>query len=145
MHKKIMTLLTAFTLAFATLSFVTTDHAEAKGYRSGKKSFTPSQNQTITPNKSQSSNIKQTTPNTKPSTSAKPASKSKIGSFAKGLLIGGLGGLLVGSLFAGLGPIGSILSLMINVLFFAGIIMLIGKAFKYYKKQRRREAQETWR
>ncbi|WP_028400535.1 hypothetical protein [Ectobacillus panaciterrae] len=145
MRKKIMTIITAFTLTFAALSFISVEHAAAKGYKSGKRSYTPSQNQTVTPNKSENSNIKQTTPDTKPSVSAKPASKSKVGSFAKGLLLGGLGGLLMGSLFASLGPIGSVLAFMVNMLLFVGIIMMIRKIFKSYKKQRQREAHEAWR
>ncbi|UOY93033.1 hypothetical protein MUG87_02535 [Ectobacillus sp. JY-23] len=143
MRNKIMAMITAFALTFVALSFTTVDYAAAKGYKSGKRSFTPSQNQTVPTNKSQNSNIKQTTPS-KPTPSVTTKPKSKAGSFAKGLLLGGLGGLLLGSLFAGLGPIGTVLAFMINMMLFAGIIMIAAKLFKAYKKKRQKE-REAWK
>jgi predicted lipid-binding transport protein (Tim44 family) len=141
MLKKLVTFLTAL-FVFAALSFTAMDQAEAKGYKSGKKSFTPSQNQPS--NSSPNSNIQKTTPDTKPAATTKPAAQNK-GSFAKGLLLGGLGGLLLGSLFAGLGPIGSILAFLVNMLLFAGIIMIGVKLFKHFKKKREQEVRDTWK
>ncbi|CJH79345.1 Uncharacterised protein [Streptococcus pneumoniae] len=61
----------------------------------------------------------------------------------KGLLLGGLGGLLMGSLFANMGALGSVLAFMVNMLVMAGIVMLAVRAFKYFKDQRKKKADEV--
>lgn len=61
----------------------------------------------------------------------------------KGLLLGGLGGLLMGSLFANMGALGSVLAFMVNMLVMAGIVMLAIRAFKYFKDQRKKKADEV--
>ncbi|MFD3449768.1 hypothetical protein ACFDTO_34915 [Microbacteriaceae bacterium 4G12] len=143
MRKKIMQIIAAFTLVFATLSFVSVDQAMAKGYKSGKKSYTPSQNQPAPSKQDTNINAKKTTPDTK--TTNSKTTKSNKGSFVKGLLLGGLGGLLMGSLFSGLGSFGSVLAFLVNMLMFVGIIMIIRRAFIYFKQQRERKVEESWR
>ncbi|UZM99152.1 hypothetical protein OL548_01115 [Lysinibacillus sp. MHQ-1] len=49
----------------------------------------------------------------------------------KGLMLGGLAGLLFGSLFSGMGLLGNILGLLINVAAIAVIVMLVVKNYEY--------------
>ncbi|WP_459502954.1 hypothetical protein [Bacillus sp. C1] len=148
MLKKIVTVMTALMVVFGASSFVFVDHAAAKSYKSGKKSFTPSsgQNSKVDLNKKDSNvNAQKTNPDTKTKAS-NTAPKSNKGSFMKGLLLGGLGGLLMGSLFANMGALGSVLAFMVNMLLVAGIAMLAVRAFKYFKNKRKTQAEETaWR
>ncbi len=72
---------------------------QRKSYKSGKKSFTPSSGQKskVDLNKKDSNvNSQKTTPDSK-TKATNTAPKSNKGSFMKGLLLGGLGGLLMGS------------------------------------------------
>lgn len=59
--------------------------------------------------------------------------KSNKGSFMKGLLLGGFGGLLMGSLFVNMGVFGFVLVFMVNMLVMVGIVMLVVCVFKYFK------------
>ncbi|MBO1582582.1 MULTISPECIES: hypothetical protein [Bacillus] len=148
MLKKLVTVMTALMVVFGASSFVFVDHAAAKSYKSGKKSFTPSSGQKskVDLNKKDSNvNAQKTNPDTKTKAS-NTAPKSNKGSFMKGLLLGGLGGLLMGSLFANMGALGSVLAFMVNMLVMAGIVMLAVRAFKYFKNQRKKQAEEAaWR
>ncbi|PEY37553.1 hypothetical protein CN354_12315 [Bacillus cereus] len=148
MLKKLVTVMTAFMVVFGASSFLFVDHAAAKSYKSGKKSYTPSsgQNSKVDLNKKDSNvNAQKTNPDTKTKAS-NTAPKSNKGSFMKGLLLGGLGGLLMGSLFANMGALGSVLAFMVNMLVMAGIVMLAIRAFKYFKNQRKKQVEEaTWR
>lgn len=45
MLKKLVAVMTAFMVIFGASSFMFVDHAAAKSYKSGKKSFTPSSGQ----------------------------------------------------------------------------------------------------
>ncbi|WP_416826393.1 hypothetical protein [Ectobacillus polymachus] len=137
MKKKIIAILTAFAFIFATFSFTSSNVAEAKGYSSGKGSYSPSKNQTV--NRSQNSSTQQS--NQAKSTNTTPTSNK--GGFMKGILLGGLGGFLMGSLFSHLGPVGTGLALLVNLLLFAGVIMLMVNLFKAYQK--RRKEQEAWK
>lgn len=51
----------------------------------------------------------------------------------KGLMLGGLAGLLFGSLFSGMGLLGNILGLLINVAAIAVIVMLVVKIMNMFK------------
>lgn len=150
MMKKIVTVLTAFMFIFAAGSFIGVDHVDAKGYKSGKKSYTPTSGQTDKSNfggtKSDSNvNVKKTSPDSKTKATNTAPKKSKSG-FMKGLLFGGIGGLLLGSLFANMGVLGSILAFMINMLVMVGIIMITIRIFKYFKNQRKKQVEEaTWK
>lgn len=60
----------------------------------------------------------------------------------KGLMLGGLAGLLFGSLFSGMGLLGNILGLLINVAAIVVIVMLVIKIVNMFKdKKRKEEAQ----
>lgn len=146
MLKKIVTLLTAFMFVFAASSFIGVDSAYAKTYKSGKKSYTPSSGQTQKSTvdlkkKDSHVNSNKTTDSKTKATNTAP--KSKKGSFMKGLLVGGIGGLLMGSLFANMGALGSILAFAINMFVMVGIVMLAVRAFKYFKNQRKKQVEEA--
>ncbi|MDL2417980.1 hypothetical protein ACTIGL_12835 [Bacillus shihchuchen] len=145
MLKKLVAVMTAFMVIFGASSFMFVDRAAAKSYKSGKKSFTPSSGQKskVDLNKKDSNvNSQKTTPDSK-TKATNTAPKSNKGSFMKGLLLGGLGGLLMGSLFANMGALGSVLAFMVNMLVMAGIVMLAIRAFKYFKDQRKKKEDEV--
>lgn len=139
MMKKFIGFLTAFMLMFAAISFISPDSAEAKGYKSGRKSYSPTQNETVVQKKDSTVNSSKVQQDSKA-----PAAK-KSGGFLKGMLLGGIGGLLLGSLFAGLGPIGSILAFFVNMMLMAGIVMIGIKLFKHWKKKKKQQEMEAWR
>lgn len=148
--KKFITVLTAFMFVFAAGSFVAVDHVDAKSYKSGQKSYTPSSGQTQKSNfggtKSDSNvNAKKTSPDSK-TKATNTAPKSSKKSLMKGLLVGGIGGLLIGSLFSNMGVLGSILAFAINMLVIAGIIMIAVRIFKHFKNKRKKQVEEVaWR
>ncbi|KRE25030.1 hypothetical protein [Paenibacillus sp. Soil522] len=116
---------------FFTLGFG--QYADAKP-RGGLKS--PKQSYTQTPKKSD--NVSQTNPGTKTGATTGTTKPGFFGggSLMKGLMIGGLAGLMFGSLFSGLGAFGNILGLMINLLAIFAVIMLIRVAFVYLRSKR---------
>lgn len=116
---------------FFTLGFG--QYADAKP-RGGIKS--PKQSYTQTPKKSD--NVSQTNPGTKTGATTGTTKPGFFGggSLMKGLMIGGLAGLMFGSLFSGLGAFGNILGLMINLLAIFAVIMLIRVAFAYLRSKR---------
>ncbi len=68
MLKKLVAVMTAFMVIFGASSFMFVDHAAAKSYKSGKKSFTPSSGQKskVDLNKKDSNvNSQKTTPDSK--------------------------------------------------------------------------------
>lgn len=138
--KKLLMLLVAFALFFAPHG-VGYDQADAKGYKSGKKSF----NSTTTPSKSDS-NVNATT--NKPADAANKTTSTAApskGGFMKGLLLGGLAGFLFGSLFSDLGTLGAIFGFLINLLAIVAIVVLIRKAFTYFKNQRKKQELNPWK
>lgn len=116
---------------FFTLGFG--QYADAKP-RGGIKS--PKQSYTQNPKKSD--NVSQTNPGTKTGAATGTTKPGFFGggSLMKGLMIGGLAGLMFGSLFSGLGAFGNILGLMINLLAIFAVIMLIRVAFVYLRSKR---------
>ncbi|EGQ26326.1 hypothetical protein ABZ756_10570 [Mammaliicoccus sciuri] len=111
--------------------------AEARGYKSGKKSFsTPNR---VQPNKAEKKQDNTNQSNNKAAASKKPGTG---GGLMKGLMLGGLAGLLFGSLFANMGMLGSILGLMINVLAIVFIIFMVRKIFAIFKEKERKRNEE---
>lgn len=139
--KKLIMLLIAFVLVIAP-NGIGYDQADAKkSYKSGTKSF----NSTTTPNKADSNVNATTTKNTTtPAKNTSVASPSK-GGFMKGLLFGGIAGLLFGSMFSSLGDLGAIFGFLINILAVVAVIVLIRKAFTYFKNQRRKQDLDAWK
>lgn len=142
--KKILAALLTTTLIFSPLgSVVFQDHAtsvEAKGYKSGKKSFNNNSTNTNTNSFFQKKKENDTTTNKSSATKT-----FKPGGLMKGLMIGGLAGLLFGSLFANMGLLGSILGFFINVLAIVVLISVIRRIFVYFKNKKKSEEANSWR
>lgn len=156
--KKLSAIVLAFALVFsnagAAILHDSGDVAvEAKSYKSGKKGFSGgndnfSKNRTSKDDASTNSNTlnkSTTTQNNK--TTATTANKGGFssGGFLKGLLVGGLAGLLFGSLFADLGFLGSLLGLAINLGAILIIAYLIMKIYFMLKRKHEKEVMEHWR
>ena len=62
----------------------------------------------------------------------------------KGLMIGGLAGLLIGNL-ASMGMLGSILGFAINILAIVFLIVIIRKVFALLKAKKEKEDINPWR
>ncbi|REE57384.1 hypothetical protein A8990_15730 [Paenibacillus taihuensis] len=132
--KKGILLLMAFALFFA----FSVGSADAKprggSFKSPKKSYTQ------TPSKPADNVNKSTTGTTKSGTTATTTQKRGFfsgGSFMKGLMIGGLAGLLFGGMFGNLGFLGDLFGLLINVLAIYLVIVAIRGIFHYFRSRRR--------
>ncbi|MEK5080310.1 hypothetical protein MKX73_15380 [Solibacillus sp. FSL W7-1436] len=148
--KKLSAVLLAFTLVFSsvgtTILFANdADTVEAKGYKSGKKGFN-SNNTNIQKNNNDATNPTTTKQNnnTTKKNDSNTASSNK-GGLMKGLMLGGLAGLLFGSLFAGMGMLGNILGLLINVAAIAAIVFFLVKIYQLIKRKKDKEVTDTWR
>ncbi|EHL79278.1 hypothetical protein [Bacillus smithii] len=145
MFKKWVKWLSSLALVFSLVGLGMVDSAAAKGYRSGKGFYQPSHSQQVVPNKNQNSSIfNSSKSNTTPYTHTVPQKSSK-GSFAKGLLLGGLGGFLAGSLFHGLGPISSMLGFVINLFLLYAVVMLVVSAIRLIFNRRHQREYDSWR
>ena len=142
--KKLLTVLLTATLFLSPVgNIVFNDHTntvEAKGYKSGKRSFNMQNNQ---------SNFQQKQKQEAPKTnSTKQQMNPKGGFFSgglmKGLMFGGLAGLLFGSLFANMGALGPLLGLFINIAAVLLLISIIRKVFAALTHQRKREDTGPW-
>ncbi len=135
-------LLTFVAAPIAESTFVNTSHeVSAKSYRSGKKSF--NSNSGTNSNNPSSFNQKKSTNSNAATTKTNSFNK---GSFAKSMLMGGIAGLLFGSLLANMGMMGSVLGLLINVLVIVLIIGLIKKIFtrNNHNNRPRKEVNGPW-
>lgn len=129
--KKGFLVMLALTL-FLSLGFgQVADAAKRGGFKSPKQSVTDSK---------RTDNVTQTNPGTKTGAGAATGAAKKPlyggSSLMKGLMIGGLAGLLFGGMFANMGFMGEIFGLMINLLAIFAIIMLIRVAFVYLKSKK---------
>lgn len=143
--KKILSAFIALTIVMSPIgSFMMNDHAttvEAKGYKSGKKSFNPSQNNNFTKPKVDKKQEENTSFNkSSKTTSTKGGFFS--GGLMRGLFVGGIAGLLFGSLFANMGILGSVLGFLINVFAIILIVSLVRKIFSLLKEKR--EKANPW-
>ncbi|MBW5446540.1 hypothetical protein GE107_10765 [Cohnella sp. CFH 77786] len=131
-----MLLFSLFTFTFAVTAPLY-DSAEAKprSFRSGTKSFTN------TPNKSQSSVNSGSAAKSTTGAAATTANRGFFsgGSFLKGMMIGGLAGLLFGGLFGGMGFMGNVLGFLVNLIAIVALFMIIRAVFDAIR--RRRSAQ----
>jgi len=150
--KKFLLLFTALTIAF---SFGLSDLAEAKrgglggGYKSPKRTFQQQQ----TPDKpadniskadtgrTNAPAVNSSSRGTTAGTSATTANRGFFsgGSLIQGLMIGGLAGLLFGSLLAGLGELGDLIGLMINLLAIYVLFVAIRGIVRYYRENKNRK------
>lgn len=140
MVKKVLAALIAVALIFAPAqSFVfqpQDNQVSAKGYRSGVKSFNSNKSNT----NSLFQNKQQNKSNTQNTTSA--ARGFTGGGFMRGMIFGGLSGLLFGSLLSQMGGFGMIAGLLINILAVVAIIALIRYLFVSFRKAKRKKAED---
>ncbi|MGE7218702.1 hypothetical protein [Priestia koreensis] len=147
MLKKFMAVLISATFLFAVTpvgSFITPheDHvASAKGYKSGKRSFGGNSSN------NGPSLFKKSTPSKKNNsvTNKSAATKSKTGGFMRGMLFGGIAGLLLGGMLGNMGGFGAFLGLMLNILAIVVVISLIRGIFTYFRNKRKEEEARSWR
>lgn len=144
--KKLLSALLALTIVMSPIgSFILNDHAttvEAKRYKSGKKSFNPNQNNFTKPkvDKKQEDN----TSFTKSPKSQSPKGGFFSGGLMRGLFVGGIAGLLFGSLFANMGILGSVLGFLINMLAIIFIVSLIRRIFSLLKASKEKGNDNPW-
>jgi predicted lipid-binding transport protein (Tim44 family) len=134
MKKGILTML-ALAVFFA-FSASAVDAKPRGGIKSPKQSFTQ------TPAKP-ADNVTQSNPGSKSTGSTTGATTTANrgffsgGSFMKGLMIGGLAGLLFGGLFGNLGFFGDLLGLIVNVFALFVLFAVIRAVFVYFRNRRR--------
>lgn len=149
--KKIIVALCAIALVFSPIGDVVFQDqdttVEAKRYKSGKKSFNPgnsginsNNNNSFFQNNKKDSKVNKST--TKQNTDNKGGMMS--GGLMKGLMLGGLAGLLFGGLLGNMGILGSMLGLLINGLAIIFLISVAVKIYHFFKRKRKEEAN-VWR
>lgn len=111
------------------------------GYKSGNKPYAPTK---------PSDNVSKTEPGKTTTTPGSTTTAPKTGGlfggggFMKGLMLGGLAGMLFGGLFGNMGFLGSILGLLINVMAIFFLIVLIRSAYVYFKNRRKPKNQNRY-
>jgi predicted lipid-binding transport protein (Tim44 family) len=137
--KKVLLLVMSFSLIIALTLPATLDAKRGGGYKSPKRTYTESPSKsTDNVNKSQPGTTKSGTAGTTAGT-AGAANRGFFsgGSLAKGLMIGGIAGLLFGGMFANMGGFGDFLGLLINVLAIYILFKAVRGIYRYYQAQRR--------
>jgi len=152
--KKLSAILIAITLAFssvgAAIPFLDqVQTAEAKSYKSGKKSYNTSPGTTNNnmQNKDSDSNStvnKSTTTNKSTSTTTNKGGFFG-GGLMRGLFIGGLAGLLFGSLFSDMGLLGNLLGFVINAAAIVFIVFLCIKIYQMLTRKKNQEVRDNWK
>jgi predicted lipid-binding transport protein (Tim44 family) len=144
--KKLLSALIALTIVMSSIgSVILNDHSttvEAKGYKSGKKNFNPSQNNFTKPKVDKKQEENNSFNKSSKTTSTKGGFFS--GGLMRGLFVGGIAGLLFGSLFANMGILGSVLGFLINMLAIIFIVSMIRKIFSLLKTNREKEKANPW-
>ncbi|WP_219837552.1 hypothetical protein [Paenibacillus sp. R14(2021)] len=127
-------------MAFALFFVVSVGSADARPRGGGFKS--PRQSHTTTPSKPADNVTKSTngtTSGTPKSTTGTTGQRGFFsgGSFMKGLMIGGIAGLLFGGIFGNMGFLGNIIGLLLNVAAIYIVIVLIAGIFRYFRNKNR--------
>ncbi|GMK41512.1 hypothetical protein PCCS19_45690 [Paenibacillus sp. CCS19] len=137
MFKKFVAVFMAFTLLFVLVN-QTADAKPRGSIKSPKKSYT----QTPTTPKTDN-NVSQTNPGTKTGTTTGTTGKTTAnrgffsgGSFMKGLMIGGIAGLLFGGLFSNMGFLGNLIGLLMNIMAIVALIALVRFGIRYFRDRR---------
>lgn len=151
--KKLAAILFAFTLAFSSVGTVILPNdvqtVEAKSYKSGKKSYNSNNGTTnnIQNNDSGSnSTINKSTTTNKSSNNTKSTKGGfTSGGLMKGLFVGGIAGLLFGSLFSDMGLIGNILGFAINAAAIIFIVFICMKIYQMIKRKKHNEVRDEWK
>lgn len=144
MSKKIIAAFVAVTIMFSPIgNMVIQDlqqtEVSAKKYRSGSKSFNNNTNTTTTPNQ----NVKNQNDTVNNRTNATTTKNNNSGGLMRGIMYGGIAGLLFGGLLAGMGGLGSIFGMLINIIGIIVLFMLISRVIAAVKKKRQ-EANDPW-
>ncbi|MHA0855314.1 hypothetical protein [Paenibacillus sp. CMAA1364] len=138
--KKWIMIFMAFTLIFVTIAPASVDaRRSGGGFKSGTKSFTS------TPKKSTTnSNVNKSSATTNKSTAGTMGNRGFFsgGSLMKGLMIGGLAGMLFGGMFGNMGFLGDIIGLAINVLAIYVLISLALAGYRAYKNRRKPDPRD---
>ncbi|TYP72588.1 hypothetical protein [Paenibacillus methanolicus] len=130
--KKSMLLIMAFTLIFAVFAGSASAKPRGGSFKSPKQSYTQ------TPKKTD--NVQQSTSGTKNTASTAATTKrgfSSGGSFMKGLMIGGLAGMLFGSMFMNMGFMGDFLGLLVNLFAIYLLFVAIRGIVRYFRNRRK--------
>ncbi|EOS57810.1 hypothetical protein [Paenibacillus barengoltzii] len=136
MLKKMMLLMMVFTVFF---TFTAPDFADARrggGFKSGPRSYNP------TPKKPSQSEYQNTTGNRNKTQAGTPTTNRGFfsgGSFMRGMMIGGLAGLLFGGIFSSMGFFGNLLGLAVNLLAIYVIVVAVAALYRRFKKQPRHD------
>ncbi len=146
--KKILTALITATLLFSPIgNIIFQDHTitvEAKSYKSGKKGFNFNSNKSNTNNNnSLFQNNKNN--NSKSTTNTNKSGGLMSGGLMKGLMLGGLAGLLFGGLLGNLGMLGSLVGLAVNILAIVILFAIVRKIFTFFTKKKKDEDANPWR
>lgn len=135
--KKLLLAILSCMVLFTFTAPATVDAKPRSGsYSTPKKSYTPT-----TPSKSQTDNVTRSdqgnTAKT-PGTTAQAANRGFFsgGSLFKGMLIGGLAGMLFGGLFGNMGFMGNVLGFMVNMLAIVVLIIAIKGIVSYFIRRR---------
>lgn len=152
--KKLSAILMAFTLAFSSLGTVIlvddVQTVEAKSYKSGKKGFnnnnnTGSNNYNQNNDSGSNSTVNKSTTTNKSTTNTTKAGGFTSGGLMRGLFIGGLAGLLFGSLFSDMGLIGNLLGFAINALAIVFIVFICIKIYQMMTRKKNKEVSDPWK
>lgn len=146
MFKKLISAAIVLSLAFTPIgNFVFKQdpiEVNAKGYKSGKRSFKPNNNTNSPQLRKDPQQQKKQETNSFNKNTTKQSNK---GGFMKGLMLGGLAGLLFGGLLGNMGILGSIFGLLVNVIAIIVLIAIVRKVFTMLKRKRKDEDYNSWR
>lgn len=147
--KKFFSVLLSFLILFAA-SAVVPEQADARrgGFSSGPRSYQS------TPNKTQNSDSINSGTRSNSNTQSNTNSVNRSGStnrggfggtFFRGMLFGGIAGLMFGSLFANMGAFGGILGLLVNLLVLYMLFVVIRTVYRAIQDNRRRSRERDGR
>ena len=127
-------------------SFVSEADAAKRGggYKSPKRTYTQTPDKPATnTNKVQPDNGAGTA---KAGTGAATTNRGFFsgGSLAKGLMVGGIAGLLFGGMFASMGGFGDFLGLLVNLIAIYILFIAIRGVFRYLKQQRKPDPNDPY-
>jgi predicted lipid-binding transport protein (Tim44 family) len=138
MWKKALLVLSLFAFTIAITVPVNSADARPRSFSSGKKSFSN------TPSKSQSGVSSNSTTNKSSASSAGTSTNRGLfggGSFMKGMMIGGLAGMLFGGMF-GSGVFGNMMGLLINVIALFVLFAVFRGIYDAIKRRRNPQHQD---
>lgn len=143
MLKKLLSAAVAVTIVFSPIGNTVFQDLQqqtevsAKRYKSGTKRY--NNNRVTTPDNNQNNTVNRNT-----TTTNRNVTRNN-GGMMRGLMYGGLAGLLFGGLLAGMGGLGPILGMAINIIGILLAFMLISRIISAFKRNRHPEDRDQWR